>query len=87
MIRQSSVIQERNALIENLTFVIERIDFRKPFLYFLIISLNHFAPKNAQSWLLIVLFFKEFPAIKRVYTEHYFCLPSVKPALPVALEA
>nr|DAH96242.1 MAG TPA: hypothetical protein [Caudoviricetes sp.] len=43
--------------------------------------------KNAQSWLLIVLFFKEFPAIKRVYTEHYFCLPSVKPALPVALEA
>ena len=31
MIRQSSVIQERNALIENLTFVIERIDFRKPF--------------------------------------------------------
>ena len=47
MIRQSSVIQERNALIENLTFVIERIDFRKPFLYFLIISLNHFAPKDA----------------------------------------
>ena len=31
MIRQSSVIQEINAFIENLTFVIERIDFRKPF--------------------------------------------------------
>ena len=29
MIRQSTVIQERNALIENLTFVIERIDSEK----------------------------------------------------------
>jgi len=68
-------------------FIIVCVDFWKPFFDFFVIPFNHFTPKNAQSWLLIVLFFKEFPAIKRVYTEHYFCLPSVKPALPVALEA
>nr|DAW39409.1 MAG TPA: hypothetical protein [Bacteriophage sp.] len=46
MIRQFSVIQERNALIENLTFIIERIDFRKPFLYLFVIAFYHFTPKN-----------------------------------------
>lgn len=47
MIRQSSVIQERNAFVENLSFVVERFDFWKPFLYLYVVALYHLTPEDA----------------------------------------
>jgi hypothetical protein len=44
---------------------------------------------NNLTWLLIVFTFmwSEFPAIKEVLYEHYFYLPVVNAAFPLALDA